>query len=55
MTAPEFARVIAQDLDDARALGVSKTPEFFVNGRPLPSFGYDELKALVDKALAAAG
>ena len=54
MTAPEIARVIAQDLDDARALNVTKTPEFFVNGKPLPSFGYEQLKELVDKALASA-
>lgn len=51
MTAPEIGRVIAQDLDDARALNVTKTPEFFVNGRPLPSFGYEQLKSLVDEAL----
>ena len=54
MAAPQIARVIAQDLDDARVLNVTKTPEFFVNGRPLPSFGYDQLKELVDKALASA-
>lgn len=51
MTAPEIGRVIAQDLDDARALNVTKTPEFFVNGKPLPSFGYEQLKSLVDEAL----
>ncbi len=27
------------------------TPEFFVNGRPLPSFGYEQLRKLVDDAL----
>lgn len=54
MTAPEIASIIAQDLEDARVLYVTQTPEFFVNGRPLPSFGYDQLKALVDKALASA-
>ncbi len=54
MTAPEIASVIAQDLDDARALNVTKTPEFFVNGRPLPSFGYEPLKGLVNEALASA-
>jgi len=54
MTAPEIASVIAQDLEDARALNVTKTPEFFVNGRPLPSFGYEPLKRLVDQALASA-
>lgn len=54
MNAPEITRMIAQDLEDARVLNVTKTPEFFVNGRPLPSFGYDPLKDLVDKALASA-
>ncbi|TAK42435.1 MAG: disulfide bond formation protein DsbA [Betaproteobacteria bacterium] len=54
MAAPEIARVIAQDLEDARALNVTKTPEFFVNGKPLPSFGYEQLKGLVDEALASA-
>ena len=54
MVAPEIARVIAQDLDDARVLNVTKTPEFFVNGKPLPSFGYEQLKDLVDQALASA-
>jgi len=54
MGSPETARVIAQDLDDVRALEVTQTPEFFVNGEPLPSFGYEQLKALVDQALASA-
>jgi protein-disulfide isomerase len=54
MNAPEIAKVIAQDLEDARALKVTKTPEFFVNGKPLPSFGYEQLKQLVDQALASA-
>ena len=55
MTAPEIARVIAQDLDDARTLNVTKTPEFFVNGKPLPKFGYEQLKTLVDEALISPG
>ncbi|HEY5762891.1 MAG TPA: thioredoxin domain-containing protein [Rhodocyclaceae bacterium] len=54
ITAPDIAQVIAQDLADAQTLGVSKTPEFFVNGKPLPRFGYEPLKQLVDAALAAA-
>jgi len=53
MVAPEIARVIAQDLDDARVLNVTRTPEFFVNGKPLPTFGYEPLKALVDEALTS--
>ncbi len=51
MNAPEVAGVIQQDLQDAVALNVTKTPEFFVNGRPMPSFGYEQLKTLVDQAL----
>jgi len=52
MTSPEIASVIAQDVADAKALKVTKTPEFFVNGKPLPTFGFEELKTLVDRALA---
>ena len=54
MTAPAIARVIAQDLDDAKALNVNKTPSFFVNGQPLLNFGYEPLKAMVDEALGSA-
>lgn len=54
MTSPEIASVIAQDLADARMLNVTRTPEFFVNGKPLPVFGYEQLKGLVDEALASA-
>lgn len=49
---PAIAALIAQDAADARLLGVDKTPEFFVNGQPLPSFGYPQLKQKVDAALA---
>ncbi|HUX31208.1 MAG TPA: thioredoxin domain-containing protein [Thiobacillus sp.] len=53
MDAPEIARLIAQDLEDANTLKVTQTPEFFVNGKPLPSFGYEPLKKLVDETLAS--
>ena len=52
MTAPEIAKLIAQDLADAQSLNVTKTPEFFVNGHPLPSFGFEQLERLVNEALA---
>ena len=54
MDAPEIERVITQDLADAKALSVTMTPEFFVNGRPLPSFGYEQLRDLVNDAVAKA-
>jgi protein-disulfide isomerase len=52
MTAPDLQQAVAQDLSDANTLGVSQTPEYFVNGRPLPSFGFQQLKELVGDELA---
>ena len=40
-----------QDKKDAITLKVSKTPGYFVNGRPLPSFGAQQLAALVREEL----
>lgn len=51
VTATEISQVIAQDLGDARTLNVTKTPEFFVNNRPLPSFGFEQLETLVREEL----
>ena len=51
MNSPEVAQTIQQDLADANTLGVAMTPEFFVNGKPLPKFGYEDLKQLVDDAV----
>lgn len=52
LTAPDLKQAVAQDLADANTLGVSQTPEYFVNGRPLPSFGFEQLRQLVDEELA---
>ncbi|MEI6733461.1 MAG: thioredoxin domain-containing protein [Comamonadaceae bacterium] len=54
MNSPETLQVVQQDLADANMLGVAMTPEFFVNGKPLPKFGYEDLRKLVDEALASA-
>ena len=54
MASPEVAQVVQQDLADANTLGVAMTTEFFVNGKPLPKFGYDDLKLLVEDAVAKA-
>jgi protein-disulfide isomerase len=54
MQTPDIDKVLQQDMQDAVALNVTKTPEFFVNGKPLPRFGFDELQALVDDALREA-
>jgi protein-disulfide isomerase len=54
MQSPEIAALIRQELADADTLKVMKTPEFFVNGKPLPSFGFEQLQALVQQELASA-
>ena len=52
MHQPQIAQAIQQDVEDGQALKVRATPEFFVNGRPMPSFGYDQLSQLVKEAVA---
>jgi protein-disulfide isomerase len=54
MNAPEVGERIAKDLAAAMALKVTATPEYFVNGRPLPSFGDAQLLALVNEELQRA-
>ncbi len=49
----EVAAAVAQDVRDAAALGVRATPEFFVNGQPLPSWGLEQLRQLVGETVAA--
>ncbi len=51
---PEMQALLEQDIADLTALQVNKTPTFFVNGRPLPSFGPDQLAALVAEEVAKA-
>jgi len=51
MNDPEIAKLIQQDVADAKTLNVRKTPGFFVNGKPLPSFGYRQLQALVESEI----
>ena len=50
--APKFDAIIEQDLLDGRTLGVRKTPQFFVNGKPLLRFGYEQLKSMLDAEVA---
>ncbi len=52
MHRPEIAQAIHQDVEDGQALKVRATPEFFVNGRPMPSFGYEQLSQLVKEAVS---
>jgi protein-disulfide isomerase len=54
MASPGLDRILEQDVRDARTLQVTKTPEYFINGRPLPRFGFDQLVALVKEELQSA-
>ena len=51
MNRPESIQAIQRDVEDGQTLEVRATPEFFVNGRPMPSFGYDQLRRLVKDAV----
>ncbi|MBT9465862.1 thioredoxin domain-containing protein [Hydrogenophaga sp.] len=51
---PGMQSLLQQDIEDLTALQVTKTPTFFVNGRSLPSFGPDQLAALVAEEVAKA-
>jgi len=53
MADPAISQIIQQDMADAQTLQVTKTPGFFVNGKPLVVFGYDQLRALVESELRA--
>jgi protein-disulfide isomerase len=54
MNRPELVQTIQRDVQDGQTLNVRATPEFFVNGRPMPSFGYDQLSRLVKEAVSDA-
>ncbi|MDH5264081.1 MAG: DsbA family protein [Betaproteobacteria bacterium] len=54
MNAADIAARMEKDASDARALNVTKTPEYFVNGRPMPQFGLAELQGLVREELEIA-
>ena len=51
MNQADVTAAIEQDIQDGQTLGVKATPGFFVNGQPLPSFGYAQLRKLVADAV----
>ncbi len=53
MNDPAIAKLIEQDMADAKTLTVRKTPGFFVNGKPLEPFGAGQLHQLVQSELNA--
>ncbi len=53
MNDPAIAKLIDQDLADAKTLNVRKTPGYFVNGKPLQTFGSKQLLQLVQSEINA--
>ena len=53
MNDPAIVKLIEQDLADAKALNVRKTPGFFANGKPLQTFGYRQLQDLIYSEIKA--
>lgn len=54
MEAPDVAKLMQQDMADAKTLKVAQTPDFYVNGKHLMPFGAKELRALVASEVKAA-
>ena len=54
MFSPQVRARIDEDVADAKSLNVTKTPGFFVNGKPLKDFGFSQLKALVQEEVDSA-
>jgi len=52
MKDPEIEKILKQELADIKTLNVRKTPGFFVNGKPLESFGYKQLQELVESEIS---
>ena len=47
----KFDAKIEQDRKDGQAIGVRRTPTFFVNGRELATFGESYLRALIEEEM----
>jgi protein-disulfide isomerase len=52
MHLPEIDAIINQDIADLKAVNLRGTPTFYVNGKPLPSFGRQQLEDLVRSEVA---
>lgn len=51
LNSAEVQQRMDKDLQDSKILKVVATPEYFVNGRPLPSFGQEQLANLIREEL----
>lgn len=51
MKDPAIEAMLEKEMQDLKDLGVRGTPQFFVNGRPLETFGLEPLKELIQSEL----
>ncbi|KAB7890786.1 DsbA family protein [Poseidonibacter ostreae] len=51
MKNPDLIKIVEQDLADAKTLKATKTPAYYVNGKPLQVFGLQNLKDLINSEL----
>lgn len=49
---PDIVGTMNLDASDVNAIGVNKTPTFFVNGKPLTDFGAQQLQSMVKAEVA---
>jgi len=54
-TSDAINAVLAQDAEDVTAVGLTQTPTFFVNGKPLTDFGPQQLFDLITAEVEASG
>ena len=54
MNGTGVSEAVQKDIRDVQAFNIRATPEFFVNGRSLPSFGFKQLSQMVEKAVEEA-
>jgi protein-disulfide isomerase len=53
MNLPGIDAIIRQDVADLKAVNLRGTPTFYVNGKPLPSFGRQQLQDMVRSEVVA--
>jgi protein-disulfide isomerase len=51
MAGEQIAQTLRHDMSDLAMLEIKQTPEFFVNGKPMPSFSFEALQQLVTDEL----
>jgi protein-disulfide isomerase len=54
MAANRYERAIEEDVEEAKRVGLTSTPTFYINGRKLEILSLDGFKQAIDRELAAA-